>query len=133
MKVKAKQYAQALFLEIKDKNKEESLLIIEKFFNILKQDNNLSQVKKIIFDFSNFWNKEYSLVDASVVIAQSVDKGLEGEIIEYLKKLSKSEKVQVSFEENKKIIGGLVLKYEDKIIDASIKNKINVFKNNLLN
>lgn len=133
MKTKAKQYAQALFLELKDKNREDILPVVEKFFNILKKDNNLSQIEKIISYFSNFWNKEYSLVEAEISTARSVDKGLEDEIVDYLKKIAQAEKIKISSSENKKILGGFVLRYKDKIIDASVKNRINTFKNNLLN
>ena len=133
MKTKAKQYARALFLELKEKNKEESLLVVENFFSILKTDNNLSQIEKIISYFSVFWNKEYSLVEAEISTARLVDKNLEEEIIRYLKKIAQAEKIKISAKENKKILGGFVLKYRDKIVDASVKNRINTFKNNLLN
>ncbi|HNV12361.1 MAG TPA: F0F1 ATP synthase subunit delta [bacterium] len=133
MKIKAKQYAQALFLEARGKEGKELSNVIDKFFEVLKTDNNISQIGKIIFYFNELWNKENSLVEAEITCSRSLESNLKNDVLSYLKKISKAENIKISEKENKKIIGGFVLKYGDKIIDASIKNKINSFKNSLLN
>ncbi len=133
MKIKAKQYAQALFLEARGKEGKELLNVIDRFFEVLKTDNNISQIGKIIFYFNELWNKENSLVEAEITCSRPLESNLKNDILSYLKKISKAENIKISEKENKKIIGGFVLKYGDKIIDASIKNKINSFKNSLLN
>lgn len=133
MKIKAKQYAQALLLEIKNKKGEELLKVLDRFFEILKIDNNLSQLEKIIFYFNNFWNKENSLVEAEITCSRFLESDLRADVLAYLKKVSQAENIEIKEKEDKKVIGGFVLKYGDKIIDASIKNKINSFKNSLLN
>lgn len=133
MKIKAKQYAQALFLEARGKEGKELLNVIDRFFEVLKTDNNISQIGKIIFYFNELWNKENSLVEAEITCSRPLESNLKNDILSYLKKISKVENIKISEKENKKIIGGFVLKYGDKIIDASIKNKINSFKNSLLN
>lgn len=133
MKIKAKQYAQALFLEARGKEGKELSNVIDKFFEVLKTDNNIFQIGKIIFYFNELWNKENSLVEAEITCSRSLESNLKNDVLSYLKKISKAENIKISEKENKKIIGGFVLKYGDKIIDASIKNKINSFKNSLLN
>jgi len=133
MKIKAKQYAQALFLEARGKEGKELLNVIDRFFEVLRTDNNISQIGKIIFYFNELWNKENSLVEAEITCSRPLESNLKNDILSYLKKISKVENIKISEKENKKIIGGFVLKYGDKIIDASIKNKINSFKNSLLN
>ncbi len=133
MKIKAKQYAQALFLEARGKEGKELLNVIDIFFEVLKTDNNISQIGKIIFYFNELWNKENSLVEAEITCSRPLESNLKNDILSYLKKISKAENIKISEKENKKIIGGFVLKYGDKIIDASVKNKINSFKNSLLN
>ncbi|PKM91027.1 hypothetical protein CVU82_04350 [Candidatus Falkowbacteria bacterium HGW-Falkowbacteria-1] len=133
MKAKAKQYAQALFLEIKGKDDKETQSVIASFFETLKDDNNLSQAEKIISYFVALWDEENSLVEAEMVSSRALKQSLKDEVIAYLKKISEAENIKISEKENSKIIGGFVLRYKDKIIDASVKNKINSFKNNLLN
>lgn len=132
MKAQAKQYAQALFLEVKDKSSDEMALALDNFLQVLKRDNCVSQVEKIISYFNNFWQKEYSLVEAEITTAEVLETSLKKEIIDYLIEKSKAEKIKINEKENKKIIGGFIVKYGDKIIDASVKNKINLFKNNLI-
>jgi len=132
MKAKAKQYAQALFAEIKDKKSGDFDKIINNFFEILKNDNCLSQIEKIIFYFNDFWKKEYSLVEAEITTARPLENDLKQEIISYLTKKSDSIEIKITEKEDKKIKGGFIIKYDNKIVDASVKNKINIFKNNLI-
>ncbi|MFA5644150.1 MAG: ATP synthase F1 subunit delta [Patescibacteria group bacterium] len=131
MKVTAKQYAQALFRELEDRTPEETSKIIFNFLEVLKNDNCLSQIEKIISYFEVFWQKEHSVVQAEITSSRKLEIEPKEEIIKFLKKISKSEKIEVSEKEDKNIIGGFILKYNDKIFDASIKNRINLFKNSL--
>lgn len=132
MKIVAKQYAQALFSEIKDQAEKDISGIINNFVEILKKDNCLSQMEKIIFYFNEFWKKEYSLVEAEISTAREINSELKKDLVEYLTKISQAKKINIVEKENNKLIGGFVVKYNDKIIDASIKNKINKFKNSLI-
>ena len=110
MKIKAKQYAQALFLEARGKEGKELSNVIDKFFEVLKTDNNISQIGKIIFYFNELWNKENSLVEAEITCSRSLESNLKNDVLSYLKKISKAENIKISEKENKKIIGGFVLK-----------------------
>jgi len=132
MKIVAKQYAQALFSEIKDQAEKDISGIINNFVEILKKDNCLSQMEKIIFYFNDLWKKEYFLVEAEINIARKIEPELKKEIVQYLTKISQAKKINIIEKENKKLVGGFVVKYNDKIIDASVKNKINKFKNSLI-
>ncbi len=132
MKISAKQYSKALFAEIYGKSEEESLPILSKFVEILKNDNSLSQIEKIIKYFSSLWKKESSLVEAEVSTARKINDSTRESLINYLKKISDVEKIQIVERIDEKILGGFIMKYEDKIIDASVKNKIKTFKNNLI-
>lgn len=132
MKIVVKQYAQALFSEIKDQAEKDISGIINNFVEILKKDNCLSQMEKIIFYFNEFWKKEYSLVEAEISTSREINSELKKDLVEYLTKISQAKKINIVKKENDKLIGGFVVKYNDKIIDASIKNKINKFKNSLI-
>ena len=132
MKISAKQYAKALFSEIYGKSEEESLFVISKFIEILKNDNSLSQIEKIITHFSGLWKKESLLVEAEISTSRKIDENIKASLVEYLKKASRAEKIQISEEIDEEIIGGFIIRYEDKIIDASIKDKIKTFKNKLI-
>ncbi len=133
MKNSAKQYAQALFLEIKNKDKDSNVeSLVNNFVNILKEDNCFSQFEKIIFYFNDLWKKEYSLVEAEISTARKIDDNLKNILSEYLTKISQAKKIKIKEKESAKLVGGFVLKYNDKIVDFSIKNKLNKFKNSLI-
>ena len=133
MKASAKQYAQALFLETRSKDQKELEIVIEKFLNILRRDNSFSQLEKIVFYFNQYWNKDNNLVEAEIKSARDLGPELDNDLSVYLKNISEANNMELVRKVDDKIIGGFVLKYGDKILDFSIKNKINSFKSNLLN
>ena len=51
---------------------------------------------------------------------------LKNKLIEKLQK-----DVILNYEENDEILGGLVIKYEDKVIDLSLKNKFDQIRKNI--
>ena len=130
MKTSAKQYAQALFLEIQDSK--DLSVTVENFSLILRQDNCFSKMEKIIYHFNALWQKNYSLVEAEVISSYPLDSSLKDGVVEYLKSVSQAKEVNIEERKNRKILGGVVIKYGDKIVDASLKNKINILKNNLM-
>lgn len=132
MKTKAKQYAQALFEGLKFE-KEESSKVVDKFVDTLIADNNVSQIEKILYYFNKIWNKENSVVEAEIKTSGKISDDIKSGLLNYLKQISKAEGIKITEKEDKKIMGGFVLKYNDKIIDASVKNRLNSFKNSLLN
>lgn len=131
MKITAKQYAQALFLDLKDKKREDFANVIEKFLLVLKNDNCFSKVEKIIFYFNDFWNKEKSLIEAEIISAHVLEKNIKEEIFSYIRNVSQAKDVIINEKKKEEIKGGFIAKYGDKIFDASIKNRLNIFKNNL--
>jgi len=134
-KITSRQYAQTLFEitnEINDKVELEK--IIGNFFSILIKNNDTSKLEIIINDFNNIWNKEKNIIESEVKIANDLDEETKKDIIKYLKKIIGTEKQMIlSGKKDKNILGGFILKYGDRIIDQSIKNKLNDFQNFLKN
>ncbi len=132
MKVTAKQYALTL-LEITEdkegKNLEES---ISKFSELLKNNNQINQIDKILYYFQKLYNQKYNIKEANISIAQKIEADELKKIKESLQDLNKDESLDFKVDIKKEIIGGIVLKYGDKIIDASLKTRLNQLKNSLL-
>jgi F-type H+-transporting ATPase subunit delta len=128
MKVTAKQYALTL-LEITDgkdsKKLEEAIL---KFSQLIKDNNQLNQIDKILYHF----RKLYNIKEAQINTAQEVNKDELEKIENYLQGLNKDETLEIKVNIKQEIIGGIVLKYGDKIVDASLKTRLNQLKNSLL-
>lgn len=124
MKASVKQYAKSLYEMVKGKSEKESKEIVKQFFNILVKDSMLSKTDKIIIEFSEVWNQAYGAVEATVVSARELDKASRKSIIDYVKKISKAKDVYLNESVNKDILGGVVVKYGDKIIDCSLRGRV---------
>lgn len=133
MKASDKQYAQALFDLTHDKKGDELNRAIEGFAGILSKNNRIVSLDKIIGRFENIWDKENSLVKAEVVSAHSLDKNTAAFLNEYIKKLSDAKEVSVASKVDAGILGGLIIKYGDRIIDAGFKSRLLSLKQNIQN
>ena len=131
MKIKPKQYAISLFESLDGANEKRAKEIIEKFVQVLVENNQASQIEKIIKYFENLWNKENSLVEAEIVSARELDKSVIKLLNNYIIELSDAKKVNIKEKVDKSILGGVVIKYGDKILDSSLKNKLGEFRSSL--
>jgi F-type H+-transporting ATPase subunit delta len=132
MKVTAKQYALTLLEIIEGKKDKELTDSISKFSNLLKNNNQLNQIDKILYYFRKLYNQKYNIKEAQINTAQEIDKVELEKIEQYLQEVSKEETLEFQINIKKEIIGGIVLKYGDKIIDSSLKTRLNQLKNSLL-
>jgi F-type H+-transporting ATPase subunit delta len=128
MKYSEKKIALALYESVKGKDKKEIKKIISEFLRVLKENNCLHKTESIVIEFSKIWNKEEEIVEASVESATLLGKKSLKELNDYIKKITKAERVDIANTENKNIIGGALIKYGDKILDASLKTKIECLK-----
>lgn len=123
MKISAKKYAQILYssLEKEPKNKTE---VLAGFAALLSQNNDLSKEKKIMDEFGKIWNREKGIVEAEVITSVQISKSALSNIKDVILKLSGAKEVSVLHKEEPEILGGAVIKFGDKIIDASLKTKL---------
>lgn len=128
MKITPKQYAQALYDSIKDKNKNDLTKSIREFASVLVQNNDLQKGDKIIKLFRKLYNQAESIVEAEITSATKLTPAMLHDLKEYIKKISKVDTVELVEKENKKLIGGAVIKYGDKILDGSLKTRMQIMK-----
>jgi F-type H+-transporting ATPase subunit delta len=132
MKVTAKQYALTLIDITADKEKKDLEESISKFLFLLKKNNQINQANKILYYFQKLYNQRYNIKEVDISTAQKIDENEIKQIKESLESLSKDETLEFKVNIKKEIIGGIVLKYGDKIIDASLKTRLKQLKNSLL-
>lgn len=124
MRITVKQYATALYDSVKDKKKDEVRNIIKAFVEVLIADNVINQTDKIIAEFVRIWNKEQGIVEASIKSARELDETQIKSLQSYIKKLAKAKTVEIKTAEEKNLLGGVVIQYGDKILDASLQAKL---------
>lgn len=125
MKITNKKYAQVLFESVQNKNEEEINIILKNFIELLIKKNALSKIDKIINEFNNIWNKENKIVKATITTAKDFDESTFGSLKKYIKDLSGAEKLEINRKIDKSLISGTIIKYGDRILDNSLKTKIN--------
>lgn len=132
MNIPTKQYAKTLYKLVDGKSKNEAEKIIEDFVTVLAENNDQGKIKKIIKEFSNNWNREKGIVEAEILSAKELDKEIVKLLNSYIAKLSGAKEIVLSEKVDKSLLGGVVIRYGDKVLDGSLKTKINDLKNNMV-
>lgn len=132
MKASPKKYAELLFEITKDKDSESVKLEIEKFLKLLIKNNQLKNQNKIIENFISIYNKENNIVNVEVETANPISKEVLSHIEKFITKKTGAKVVEFDNKINKNLISGLIIKYGDRILDDSLKTKINNLKNDIV-
>lgn len=128
MNIPIKQYAKTLYKIVDGKNKSETEKIISEFVAVLAENNDLGKIKKIIAEFNNLWNKEKGIVEAEIASAKELDKDIVKLLDDYIVKLSGAKEVVMGEKIDKNLLGGVIIRYGDKVLDGSLKAKISSLK-----
>jgi F-type H+-transporting ATPase subunit delta len=130
MKFTPKQYAQALIEALQDTNPKDQEKVLDNFVKVLADNNNLRLFDQITEEFHKLDLAKKGIVQATATSAHPISKENEKAIIEELNKLAQK-KIELKTEVNEKLIGGVIIRMEDQMIDASVKNQLEQLKSNL--
>jgi len=123
MRATPKQYAKSFFEATKGASESQLKKIISSFAEVLVKNNETAKIERIIRYFNSFWNKDKGIVEAEVISRYKLDAKTVVSLQEYIKKDSGQEKVVMSQKQDEDIAGGIIIKYGDKILDASLRTK----------
>ena len=129
MKITPKEYATGLFYSISGKNDDEIKNIVNNFVNLLIINNDVSKADKVSQVFSSLWNKENKIVESEVTTSNKLDAESQESLKKFLIKESKAKEIIIKENIDKSILGGMIIKYNDKILDRSLKTKIKNLNN----
>ncbi len=132
MNLKPKQYAQAFYEALKGKDEKQIRNIIDNFARVLVNNQDTTKKSKIIEKFNDIWNQENNITEARVITSVNVDKGILEALNSYISQKTQANKVKIENQLNKDMLGGVIIRYEDKIIDASLKSRVKELKNKLI-
>lgn len=97
------------------------------FLELLIKNNRFKELQGISFDYQNFLSESTETLETTLVFAEAMDSKTKDIFKEKLEKLLKK-KVEISEKIDPSILGGFVLVAEGKIIDLSLKGKLNSLK-----
>ena len=97
------------------------------FFKVLEKNKRFSNLLSIINQFININSQKRGNVFADITSAEELNNEQKINITNQLKNIL-GNKLSLSFDIDKNIIGGLIVKVGSKMIDTSLANKINKLK-----
>ncbi len=96
------------------------------FLFILTEKNKINLLDEILISYEQLYAKSLDISIVEIISAVDLKQDYKNKIIEKLEsKLNK--KVEPNWEIKPEIIGGLIFKIDDTVIDSSLKNKIENF------
>jgi len=96
-------------------------------FRLLSEKRRESLLAEICTGFIQLYNDHQGLIQVEVETAYPMSDSQKKELQKELSEKT-GKKVQMNVVENKELIGGLVIKIGDTVIDGSVKHKINKLK-----
>ncbi|MEI6836046.1 MAG: ATP synthase F1 subunit delta [Candidatus Falkowbacteria bacterium] len=128
MKISVQQYAQSLYETVKGESEAKVKELLHNFVALLGRNRDLSLEPAICQAFSNIWNKENGEVVAKLTSARELGKESRTTVVDYLTKKSGAKNVILEETIDPKILGGFILKYNNKIIDGSLRSSLSELK-----
>lgn len=131
MKFSPKQYSDALYELLEIANEEQVSDVLKEFIKLLDQNGDIKKIDQILDIFESDWDKKEGVVKAEVTSVY----GLSDELIDVLKNYvsSKTDAKSINFQykEDEELLGGLVLRYQDKVLDLSLKKNLGDLKESI--
>jgi F-type H+-transporting ATPase subunit delta len=130
MKFSNEQYAQALADALSQSSPKDQDRVIDNFIAVLKDNRDLGRYAQIVAAYEELELKQNGISKAKVTFAREAK--VNEPLLEELNRITKST-LKVSSNVDSELIGGLVIRVDDTLIDASVKGQLERLKNNLTN
>lgn len=118
-----KQYATALYDALVGVAENDQSVVIKNFVEIMAKSHKLKQANNIIAEYVKYAKAKEGIMDIEITTAQKADKKVIDEIKAIFGKKTESiEKI------DKTILGGVKIRTEELIFDATIKTQIGKLK-----
>ena len=123
MKFTHNQYAQELHEALVETSPKDQDTIIENFIEILKQKGDLAEYEKIVAAYESYDKELKGIIDVEVTTATDASVSTNKAFIDELNAIvGKDIAIQHKIDNN--LIGGVVIKAGDTLIDGSIKHNL---------
>ncbi|HMR55191.1 MAG TPA: F0F1 ATP synthase subunit delta [Candidatus Doudnabacteria bacterium] len=128
MKYTVKQYAQSLYDVLETTNPKQQDIVIDNFINILKTNDDLAAYEKIVAEYEKLLDIKQNT--SQVTITTATDANITPALLKELNKYSK-DKIETTQITDEQILGGVVIRVDDTLIDASLRTELNNLESKL--
>jgi F-type H+-transporting ATPase subunit delta len=122
-KITPRQYAVALFESTKNVKGSKLNEVLKSFIILLAKSHKIKLIEKIIEELNKYANEQEGIEQAEVITAKEIDQKTE----QAIKKVFGG-KIDMKKKVDSQIIGGIIIKTQDKILDASLKTQLKKLK-----
>ena len=120
-KFTSKQYAQALYEAVHETNAKDHDVVLDNFVKILAQAGDLNKYQEIEKEYHLLEMKEKGVSSAEVTVAKDME--VNANLLKDLNEII-GNKLEIKKQVDEGIIGGVVVRVDDTLIDASIKTQL---------
>jgi F-type H+-transporting ATPase subunit delta len=117
-------YAQALYEAAEDKKKPAIKELVDNFLRVLKEKNQLSKVEAIISELGLIDDRTHQRLQVEVTSAFTLEEKTLHTLEKFLQKKTGAMEIVWNKNIDKTILGGVLLKFEDTVIDISLSQAI---------
>ncbi len=128
MKFSTQQYVEALHQTFHETKSSDHSKIIANFIEVLKSNGDLQYYEKIINAYEDYDRKQRGVRQVELTTAQEMKPG--ANIVTELNDLVGKD-IELKQKVDASLIGGLMLKVEDTLIDGSVKRQLSNLKDSL--
>lgn len=130
MKFTVKQYAQSLMEVLESTAPKQQDRVIDNFINILQTNGDSAAYEKIVAEVEKLMSEHAET--SKVTVTTAGDTNVTPALLKELNQFSKS-KMEVTKVTDEEILGGVVIRVDDTLIDASLKTQLDNLEENLRN
>lgn len=127
MKIKVKDYAENLYQLLKTVPGNKEAEAIRQFILLIKKNNHLYLIDKIIIAFTEVYRQQENIAKVEVTSTKELSPGQKNQLLQQFK-ASLEREVEIAFQTDESLIGGIKVQIDDYLIDGSIKKKLLALK-----
>jgi ATP synthase F1 delta subunit len=106
--------------------------LTKNFVSLLLENKRLGDLTKIVDTFEEYYRKELGQVLCTVTSADELTNAQRKLVEEAITARMKGKKLVVTYDVSKAILGGMIVKLEDQVLDYSVSSKVDRLKSQLL-
>ncbi len=126
-KITNKQFAQALYEAAKDLKGAQLKEAVKQFVLLLVRQHKFRQAGRIIAEFEKYAKKQAGIAEIKISSAKKLNKAILSGIKKIFGKKTEAEEII-----EPSLIGGIMIRTEDKILDGSLKTQLTKLKQSLI-
>lgn len=104
---------------------------VKNFLLLLIDKRRETALTAIVREYLDIANNMRNIAEAEVIVSQELSEGQKQALIDKLKKLT-GKNIVLKIQLDEKILGGIIVKIGDKLIDGSVTRQLKTLKSNIL-